>query len=402
MIIEPKIKGFICTTAHPSGCEKNILNNLAYLDNNAKINLPDIKNALIIGASAGYGLASAMTASFSLGANVIAVAIEKNAVNNRTATAGLYNLAAYKKQADSRGLSVIPVIADAFSHKAKEKTGELIKTPVDLLVYSIAAPARIDPDTGERYSSVLKPIGGAYSSKGINLSAYKMNEISVAPASDAEIAGTVKVMGGEDLKLWVDYLAKNNKLSEGALILAYSYIGPSLTHDIYLNGTVGAAKNHLKQTVDELNGSYNVKSYVSVNKALVTQSSSAIPVLPLYISILFKVMKEKNIHEDCTEQIYRLFKKLECGAGEAAEDITDSNGFIRLDDWEMRDDVQREVADRWARANDENLTEIADLAGYRSDFVKLFGFGLEGVDYSADVEPNVDEPALGFVNLTGN
>lgn len=393
MIIEPKIKGFICTTAHPKGCEKNILNYLAYLDNNAKINLPDIKNALVIGASTGYGLASAMTASFSLGADVIAVALERNAKANRTASAGLYNLAAYKKQADARGLSLRPVIADAFSRQAKEKVRELIDAPVDLLVYSIAAPARVDPDTGERYSSVLKPIGKAYVSKGIDLSSYKMNEITVAPASEPEIANTVKVMGGEDLKLWADYLAENNKLSGNAIILAYSYLGPALTHEIYLNGTVGGAKNHLKQTADELSGSY--RAYIAVNKAVVTQSSAAIPVLPLYISLLFKVMKEKGLHEDCTEQIHRLFKKFEDGGN-----LTDANGFIRIDDWEMREDIQNEVADRWARASDDNLNELADLAGYRGDFLKLFGFGLEGVDYNADIEPAVDESALGFVNLT--
>lgn len=398
MIIEPKIKGFICTTAHPKGCEKNILNYLDYLDNNEKINLPAVKNALVIGASTGYGLASAMTASFSLGANVIAIAFEKNAKANRTATAGFYNLAAYKKQADARNLYLKTIIADAFSNQTKEKTGEIIKNElalIDLLVYSIAAPARIDPNTGEKYSSVLKPVSNAYTSKGIDLNTYKMNEISITPASDAEITNTVKVMGGEDLKLWIDYLSKNNLLSENAIILAYSYIGPSLTHDIYLNGTVGAAKNHLKQISDALNELYKVKSYVSVNKALVTQASAAIPVLPLYISILFKVMKEKNIHEDCTEQIYRLFKKFENG-----ENLTDESGLIRIDDWEMREDVQSEVAERWARVNDDNLGDLADLAGYRSDFIKLFGFGLEGIDYSADVNPVIDEPMLGILNLT--
>jgi enoyl-[acyl-carrier protein] reductase/trans-2-enoyl-CoA reductase (NAD+) len=221
-----------------------------------------------------------------------------------------------------------------------------------------------------------------------------MTEISVAPAAEKEIADTVKVMGGEDLKLWVDYLAQNDLLSRDAVILAYSYIGPGLTHDIYLNGTVGAAKDHLKQSSDELNSLYKVRSYISVNKALVTQSSAAIPVLPLYISILFKVMKEKNIHEGYSEQIYRLFKKLETG-----ENLTDGTGYIRIDDWEMREDVQREVAGRWARADDDNLSELADLSGYRADFIKLFGFGLDDVDYSADADPVVDETALGIVNL---
>jgi len=400
MIIAPKIKGFICTTAHPAGCEKNILNYLAYLDAQPKINMPEIKNALVIGASTGYGLASAMTASFSLGASVTAVALEKNAKANRTATSGFYNLAAYKKQADARGLKLTPVIADAFSNQAKSKVGEIIvgaddpvrqHNKIDLLVYAIAAPARIDPDTGERYSSVLKPIGNAYSSKGLDLNSYKMNEIAIAPASEPEINNTVKVMGGEDLKLWVDYLTKHNKLSENAIVLAYSYIGPSITHGIYLNGTIGAAKNHLKQTADEISS----RAYVAVNKAVVTQSSAAIPVVSLYISILFKIMKEKGLHEDCTEQIHRLFKKLADG-----ENLTDKNGFIRIDDWEMRDDVQNEVAERWTRVSDDNLSELADLDGYRSDFIKLFGFGLDGVDYNADIETIVDEATLGFINLT--
>ena len=392
MIIGPKVKGFICTTAHPKGCEKNIADYLAYLDSKPKIDLPGIKNALVIGASAGYGLASAMAASFSLGASVTAVALEKNAKANRTATAGLYNLAAYKKQADARGLRVTPVVADAFAHQTREKVRELLgpeNEQVDLLVYSVAAPARIDPDTGERYSSVLKPVGREYKSKGIDLNSYKMNEISIAPASPQEIANTVKVMGGEDLKLWAGYLRQYDLLSENAIILAYSYIGPELTHDIYLNGTIGAAKAHLKQTADELG------AYISVNKALVTQASGAIPVLPLYISLLFKVMKDKGLHEGCTEQIYRLFRKLEAGTG-----LRDPEGYIRIDDCEMRDDVQREVAASWESVSDDNLSELADLAGYRSDFLKLFGFGLEGVDYSADVEPAVDEVALGFVNLS--
>ena len=401
MIIEPKIRGFICTTAHPAGCEKNILDNIDYLDKNQKINIPDIKTALVIGASTGYGLASALTASFSLGAGVIAVALEKNAKNNRTATAGMYNLAAYKKQADARGLYVKPVIADAFSNKAKETAGEIIKNEfgaVDLLVYSIAAPARIDPVSGTRYASVLKPIGKEYKSKGIDLSDYnnyKINEVSVPPASEKETEETIKVMGGEDLGLWTDYLQKNNLMRESAVIIAYSYTGPALTHDIYLNGTVGAAKNHLKQTSAELNKLYKVKSYTAAAKAIVTQASSAIPVMPLYISILFKVMKEKNLHEGCAEQIYRLFKKLG-----SDQNLTDENGFIRTDDLEMREDVQREVAERWAKTNDGNLGELADLDGYRADFIKLFGFGLEGIDYSAESSPEVDEAALGFINLT--
>ena len=263
-----------------------------------------------------------------------------------------------------------------------------------MIIYSIAAPVRIDPDSGEKYSSVLKPIGIEYKSKGIDLTSYKLNEVTIQPATDEEIKNTVKVMGGEDLSLWVDVLTKNNLLRENAVVISYSYIGPSVTHDIYLNGSVGAAKNHLKQTSDMINKTYKVKSYVSVNKALVTQASAAIPVMPLYISILFKIMKEKNLHENCIQQIYRLFKKLQDN-----KNLTDENGYIRIDDYEMREDVQKEVSESWAKVSDENLNNLADLDGYRKDFLNLFGFDLDGVDYNKDVEIEVDENSLGFVNL---
>ncbi|MCL1859230.1 MAG: trans-2-enoyl-CoA reductase family protein [Oscillospiraceae bacterium] len=422
MIIEPKVKGFICITSHPKGCEKNILNNIKYLSENDKITIPEIKNVLVIGASTGYGLASAITASFALDANVIGVSFEKNAQNdrNRTATAGMYNLAAYQREANKKNLYLKNIIGDAFSNETKEKVCEIIVgdgvldvpptqhqicglsgTPaptqngvIDMIIYSIAAPVRIDPETGERYNSVLKPIGKEYKSKGIDLTSYKLNEVTIPPATDEEIQNTVKVMGGEDLSLWVDVLTKQNLLRENAIIISYSYTGPPVTHDIYLNGSVGAAKNHLKQTSDKLNKSYKIKSYVSVNKALVTQASAAIPVMPLYISILFKTMKEKNLHENCIQQIYRLFKKIQDG-----ENLTDENGYIRIDDLEMRDDVQREVAENWVKINDDNLEDLADLNGYKKDFMNLFGFDLDGVDYNKDVEIEVDEDSLGIVNL---
>ena len=399
MIIEPKTKGFICITSHPKGCGKNILNNIKYLSENEKINIPEIKNVLVIGASTGYGLASAMTASFALDANVTGVSFEKNAQKDRgrTATAGMYNLAAYQKEADKKNLYLKNIIGDAFSNETKEKVCGIIKQPVDMIIYSIAAPVRIDPETGEKYNSVLKPIGKEYKSKGIDLTSYKLNEVSIQPATQEEIENTVKVMGGEDLYIWTDILSKNNLLRENAIIISYSYIGPPVTHDIYLNGSVGAAKNHLKLTADKLNKLYKVKAYVSVNKAVVTQASSAIPVMPLYISILFKVMKEKNLHENCIQQIYRLFKKIQ--DNKDFEDLTDENGFIRIDDREMRDDVQREVAQRWAKVSDENLSDLADLDGYKKDFLNLFGFDLNGVDYGEDVETEVDEDGLGILDL---
>lgn len=405
MVIESKVKGFICTTAHPKGCEKNIRDNIKYLADNPKINLPDVKNVLVIGAAAGYGLASAISATFSLDANVIAVAFERNGqtARNRTASAGIYNLAAYQREADKKNKYLKTVIGDAFANQTKETVCDIIKNDmkkIDMIIYSIAAPNRTDPETGEKYSSVLKPTGKEYKSKGIDLNYYKINEVTVQPATDEEVKNTVKVMGGEDLKLWADILDKKNLLSDNAIVLSYSYIGPALTHDIYLNGAIGAAKRHLKQTADNLNSEYNkykIKSYVSVNKALVTQASSAIPVMPLYISILFKVMKEKNLHENCIQQIYRLFKKIADG-----HELTDENGYIRIDDWEMRDDVQREVTERWDKISDENLNELADLEGYRKDFLNLFGFELDGVDYGEDIkdsEIEVDENSLGFINL---
>jgi len=407
MFIEPKTKGFICITSHPKGCGKNILNNINYLSKKEKLNIPEIKNVLVIGASTGYGLASAMTASFSLGANVIGVSFEKNAQKDRdrTATAGFYNLAAYQTEANKNNLYLKNIIGDAFSNETKTKVCEIIKNvgdvahdvppkTIDMIIYSIAAPSRIDPETGVKYSSVLKPVGKEYKSKGIDLTSYKLNEMSIQPATDEEIKNTVKVMGGEDLEIWVDILTKNNLLRENAVVIAYSYIGPPVTHDIYLNGSIGAAKNHMKETIEKLNKLYKIKSYVSINKAVVTQASSAIPVLPLYISILFKIMKEKNLHEGCIEQIYRLFKKLQDN-----KNLTDSNGFIRIDDYEMREDVQKEVAEHWEKVSDENLKDLADLDGYKKDFLNLFGFDLDGVDYGEDVEIEVDEDNLGIVNL---
>ena len=391
MIVEPKVKGFICITAHPDGCAKNISESIDYLSRCERINLPEIKNVLVIGSSTGYGLASAITASFALRANVLGVSFEKNAVRGRTATAGMYNIAAYQKEADKNRLFLKNIIGDAFSHEVKSKVCETVKKDmqkIDMIIYSIAAPSRIDPDTGKKYVSVIKPIGKEYKSQGIDLNTYQMAEMSVQPATDEETENTKKVMGGEDLELWVDILKKQDLLSSGAIVVSYSYIGPAVTHDIYIRGAIGAAKEHLKITSDKLsaNKNYDIKSYVSVNKAVVTQSSSAIPALPLYISILFKVMKEKNIHEGCIEQAYRLFKKFE-----SKENLTDENGYIRTDDLEMKDDVQREVSERWKKADNNNLGIIADLEGYKSDFLKLFGFGIDGVDYAKDTEIEVEE-----------
>lgn len=398
MIVEPKIKGFICITAHPDGCAANVKDSVEYIKKQGKIKIPNIKNVLVVGASTGYGLESALVASYGLDANVLNVSYEKNAVRGRCATAGMYNSAAAKELADKNNKYYKIIMGDAFSNPVKEKALQIIKdkmNKIDLLIYSIAAPSRIDPVTGEKYNSVLKPIGKIYKSKGIDLNSYTLTETTVNPtSSEEEINSTIKVMGGEDLLLWVDKLSKNNLLSDNAKIICYSYIGPDLTHDIYKNGTVGMAKNHLKQTSDYISKTYNVESFVSINKALVTQSSSAIPVLPLYISLLFKLMKEKGTHENCVMQIYRLFKKLENG-----ENLTDSDGFIRIDDFEMDESVQREVAERWEKVNDENLYDLADIDGYRNDFIKLFGFGREDIDYNNDVSLEVDVEKLDILNM---
>lgn len=398
MVIEPKIKGFICITAHPGGCAANVKESVEYIKKHGKIKIPNIQNALVIGASTGYGLESALVSSFGLDANVLNVSFEKNAQRGRCATAGMYNSAAAKKLADIENKYYKIIMGDAFSNPVKEKALQVIKnemSKIDLLIYSIAAPSRIDPVTGEKYNSVLKPIGKVYKSKGIDLNSYTLTETSVNPvSSEDEITNTIKVMGGEDLLLWVDILSKNNLLSDKAKIICYSYIGPELTHDIYKNGALGMAKNHLKQTSDYISKTYNVDSYVSLNKALVTQSSSAIPVLPLYISLLFKVMKEKGTHENCVMQIYRLFKKIENDAN-----LTDNEGFIRIDDYEMDDAVQKEIAERWAKVSNESLYELGDIDGYRNDFIKLFGFGREDIDYDKNVDVEVDIEKLGIINM---
>jgi enoyl-[acyl-carrier protein] reductase/trans-2-enoyl-CoA reductase (NAD+) len=395
MIIQPKVRGFICTAAHPQGCFEAVAQQVAYVK--AKGRLKGPKNVLIIGSSAGYGLATRIDAAFGAGAKTVGVAYERPADGKRTASAGWYNTAAFENLAQEAGLWAASINGDAFTSEIKQKTIELLLQntgPVDLVVYSLAAPRRTDPFTGEIYNSVLKPIGRSYHNKTVDPMAGIVKEVEIEPATPAEIAATEKVMGGEDWALWIEQLLAAKLLSENVMTLAYSYIGPELTHPIYKEGTIGRAKHHLHQTAQDLSRrlqSIGGRALISINKALVTQASSAIPVVPLYISLLYKVMKKRGVHEGCIEQIDRLFReKLYTGSGPRL----DSQGYIRLDDWEMDAQVQAEVAQLWSAVNTENLPELADLKAYQDDFYHLFGFNFPGIDYDADCEAEVAIPSI--------
>lgn len=391
MIIQPKIRGFICTTAHPVGCEKNVQEQIDYIKANGKINNGP-KNVLVIGASTGYGLASRIAATFGAGAKTIGVFFEKEADDKRTATAGWYNTAAFEKIAHKEDFYAKSINGDAFSHEIKKQTADLIRKDlgkVDLIVYSLASPRRVHPDSGQIYSSVLKPIGKPFHSKTVDAFRGEVKDITLEPATEEEIANTVAVMGGEDWEMWVDYLAKENLLADGVATIAYTYIGADLTKPIYTGGTIGQAKAHLQQTANKLDKklkSLHGHAFISVNKALVTQASSAIPVVPLYISILYKIMKEQGLHEGCIEQINRLFKDYLYAVKSLPHD---EENRIRIDDLEMRDDVQQKVVELWPKVNSENVNQLTDLKGYCDEFYRLFGFNLKGVNYEADVDPAV-------------
>lgn len=393
MIIEPRTRGFICLTSHPTGCEQNVINQIEYIKSKGKIK--GAKKVLVIGASTGFGLASRITSAFGSDAATIGVFFDKPATEGRPGSPGYYNTAAFEKHAHKAGLYAKSINGDAFSNEIKEQVVNLIKEDlgqVDLVIYSLASPVRKHPNTGKRYKSVLKPIGEVFTNKTVDFHTGNVSEISINPAEGDDIANTVTVMGGEDWKMWMDALQAENLLSEGATTVAYSYIGPEVTKPVYRNGTIGAAKDDLEKTAFEITEdlkSINGNAYVSVNKALVTQASSAIPVIPLYISLLFKVMKEKGIHEGCIEQIERLYSERLFGGDLALDD----KGRIRIDDWEMREDVQAEIAELWQKATTENLSELGDLEGYSNEFFNLFGFKVAGVDYNADVNEMVSIPS---------
>ena len=394
MIIEPRTRGFICLTAHPSGCEQNVLSQIEYIK--SKSGVDGAKKVLIIGASTGFGLASRITSAYGSGASTIGVFFEKPPKEGRTASPGWYNSAAFETQAHKDGLYAKSINGDAFSNEIKAQTLNLIKEDlgqIDLLIYSLASPVRTHPDTGERFKSVLKPIGGTFTDNTVDFHTGEVKEISIEPSLGDDIENTVAVMGGEDWQMWINALKSANLLTNDFTTVAYSYIGPSLTEAVYRKGTIGAAKDHLEATAFKITDTLkdiNGKAYVSVNKALVTQASSAIPVIPLYISLLYKVMKEEGIHEGCIEQIERLFSERLY-----AENIPlDEAGRIRIDDWEMRDDVQAKVLELWKEATTETLPQIGDLEGYKTDFFNLFGFEVEGVDYDKDANEMVNIPGL--------
>lgn len=389
MIVKPKIRGFICITSHPDGCAAHVQEQIDYVKSQPKIeNGP--KNVLVIGASAGYGLASRIVPAFSSGANTLGLFFEKPGSEKRTGSAGWYNTAAFEEAATAEGLFAKSLNGDAFSHDMKKQAIDIIQNEmgkIDLVVYSLASPRRTDPDTGETYKSALKTTGGEYTNKTLNTDKGEVSEVSIGAATDEEIAHTIKVMGGADWELWMNALDDAGVLAEGVQTVAYSYIGPEITWPIYTDGTIGQAKKDVEKSCaklnDTLSNKYGGKAYVSVNKALVTQASSAIPVVPLYISILYKEMKERGTHEGCIEQMQRLF------ADHMYSDDAkvDNDGRIRIDDWEMRADVQAAVEESWNKISNENFNDLADFKGYQDDFLKLFGFGMNGVDYDADTDP---------------
>ena len=391
MIVEPKVKGFLCVTAHPEGCAENVREQIAYVRGKGEIK-GGCKSALIIGSSTGYGLASRITAAFGCGAATIGVFFERpgDAARSRPASAGWYNTAEFTKQAEAAGIYCANINGDAFGDEVKKQAIEAIKKSplgkVDLIVYSLASPRRTDPDTGEVYKSVLKTVGEERKDKSLDTDKGQVVEVTVPAATEREIFETVKTMGGDDWERWVKALDDAGVIAEGCASVAYSYIGPELTYPIYRSGTIGLAKKDLEAAADRIDALLKLrrgKAFISVNKALVTQASSAIPVVPLYVSILYKVMKEKGIHEGCIEQIQRLFAT-QLYNGNCLE--FDDEGRVRIDNLELRDDVQKAVFDIWPKVSTENLYELTDFAGYKKEFLKLFGFGLPNVDYSKDVE----------------
>lgn len=398
MIIQPRTRGFICLTAHPEGALQTVKNQIEYIKSKGKIaNGP--KKVLVIGASTGFGIASRIAAAFGSDAATIGVFFEKPSSEGKLGTAGWYNSAAFEQEAHKAGLYAKSINGDAFSDEIKQQTIDLIQKDlgqVDLVVYSLASPRRTHPKTGVAHASVLKPIGAPFTNKTVDFHTGAVTDITIAPVeNDDDISNTVAVMGGEDWKFWMEDLKNAGVLADGVKTVAYSYIGPELTFPIYRNGTIGQAKNDLEESVKHINGmlkDLHGKAYVSVNKALVTQSSSAIPVVPLYISLLFKAMKEKGTHEGTIEQMQRLFaERLYTEDGNVP---LDDNGRIRIDDWEMAEDIQAEVAKNWEKVTTENLSEISDIEGYRRDFFNLFGFEIDGVDYEKDTSEDVKVPSI--------
>ncbi|MCL1123936.1 enoyl-ACP reductase FabV [Shewanella surugensis] len=394
MIIKPKIRGFICTTTHPVGCETNVLEQINYIKSQG-VNPNAPKNVLVVGASSGYGLASRITAAFGNQAATLGVFFEKPGTDKKTGTAGWYNSAAFDKLAKADGLYAKSINCDAFSHEAKDKTIELIKQDlgqIDMVVYSLASPVRKMPDSGEVIRSVLKPIGQTYTTTAVDTNKDLIIKTSVDAANDQEIADTVKVMGGEDWELWIKALSDAGVLAPECKTVAYSYIGTEITWPIYWDGALGEAKKDLDRAAHALNSQLSPtggSANVAVLKSVVTQASSAIPVMPLYIAMVFKKMRQEGIDEGCIEQINRMFtERLYRNDGQTP--AVDDNNRLRLDDWEMRDDIQEHCQTLWSQITTENLSELTDYREYKAEFLKLFGFGIDGIDYEQEVNPNIE------------
>lgn len=388
-IVKPRIRGFICTNAHPAGCQANILNQIGKIQHGIPHKETDM-NALVIGASTGYGLASRIALTYAYGAKTLGLLYERPADDRRTASAGYYNTAAFHQQAAADGFLAQSLNGDAFSNEMKTETIDRLKADfgkIDVLVYSIAAPRRIHPDTGVSHESVLKPIGAPYTGKTIDLSREVVAPVTIEPANEQEITDTIAVMGGEDLEMWVDALADAELLAPEMTVVAYTYIGSSLTWPIYRDGTIGRAKDDLKARVDALDqrlaDQLGGSAYISVNKAVVTQASAAIPVVPLYISILYDIMDAKGVNEAPIGQMRRLFSE---HLGPGLHPQLDSERYIRLDDRELQPEITNAVTERWAQIDTDNFHELSDYAGYRRRFRNLFGFEVEGVDYDEAVE----------------
>lgn len=392
MIIKPRVRGFMCITTHPTGCAANVQRQADYVKASGEINAGDApKKVLVIGASTGYGLASRITAAFGSGAATLGIFFEKEGTDRKPASAGWYNSAAFHDFAEKEGLYAKSINGDAFSDEIKAKTIATIKEDlgqVDLVVYSLASPRRTDPKSGEVYTSTLKPIGNDITIRGINTDKKLVEEVSVPAATEEEIAGTVKVMGGEDWQLWMEALSDAGVLAEGAKTTAYTYLGAEPTWDIYWNGTIGAAKKDLDEKAKAISASLssiNGSARVSVLKAVVTQASSAIPVMPLYLSMLFKIMKAEGTHEGCIEQVDLIFRESLYGENPRI----DEDGRLRADYKELAAHVQQQVSDLWKKVESDNIDELTDFKGYQTEFLQLFGFEMPDVDYEAEVDPIV-------------
>ncbi|HIF9540965.1 TPA: enoyl-ACP reductase FabV [Photobacterium damselae] len=394
MIIKPKIRGFICTTTHPVGCEENVKEQIAHTKAQGPIaNAP--KRVLVIGSSSGYGLSSRIAAAFGGGAATVGVFFEKPGTEKKPGTAGWYNSAAFDKFAKEEGLYSKSLNGDAFSNEAKQKTIDLIKQDlgqVDMVVYSLASPVRKLPETGEVIRSTLKPMGEEYRATAVDTNKDTLFEACVEPATEQEVQDTVTVMGGQDWELWINALADAGVLAQGCKTVAYSYIGTEITWPIYWHGALGQAKMDLDRAASELNTKLETiggSANVAVLKSVVTQASSAIPVMPLYIAMVFKKMREEGVHEGCMEQILRMFTQRLYKADGTAPEVDDKNR-LRLDDLELREDIQKHCRELWPNVTNENLRDVTDYQQYKDEFLKLFGFGLETVDYDADVNPFVE------------